>query len=182
MRIRGSGAARIYDAAGGVLAGLRQLRIVARQLPAGQRPSVSRAPQPLHSPGARLRPRRSADRKLQLTRQSWLLAYPPFGSLITRTVHLVAAVHKEYSVTVAAASGPRCYSAGGCPGSAARSFGGRYSNCGRRLISRERTALRASLPTVRPWSCQATHEEHDSIGRSDTILCDLLVATARRTW
>ncbi len=52
VRVRGFGAARIYDAAGRVLAGLRELRIVVRQLPGGQWPFVSRAPQTPHSPRA----------------------------------------------------------------------------------------------------------------------------------
>jgi len=78
VRVRGFGAARIYDAAGRVRAGLRELRIVVRQLCGGQRPSVSRAPQALHSPRA---PACALCglliRRPQLTRQSWLLAYPP---------------------------------------------------------------------------------------------------------
>ena len=76
VRVRGFGAARIYDAAGRVLAGLRGLRIVVRQLSGGQRLSVSRAPRTLHSPGAPACALRSVDRRPQRARQSSLLAYP----------------------------------------------------------------------------------------------------------
>ena len=80
MRARGSGAARIYDAAGRIPAGLRELRIAIYQLPGGQRPAVcqSRGPDDALPESAGLRPLRSADRRSQLTRQSWLLAYPPY--------------------------------------------------------------------------------------------------------
>jgi hypothetical protein len=75
VRVRGFGAACIYDAAGRVLAGLRELRIAVHQVHGGQRPSVSRAPQTLRSPRAPTRAQlRSADRRPQLTRQSRLLA------------------------------------------------------------------------------------------------------------
>ena len=60
MRVRGFGAARTYDAADRILAGPRELRIVVHKLSGGQRLSVSRAPQTLHSPRApALRPLRS---------------------------------------------------------------------------------------------------------------------------
>jgi hypothetical protein len=80
VRIRGSGAAHIYDAAGGVPAGLRGLRITVRQLPVGHRPPVSRAPAavlPGGAPTCALGGLLIADRSL--TRQSWLLAHP-FGA------------------------------------------------------------------------------------------------------
>ena len=66
MRIRGSGAARICDAAGGVPASLRELR-----------------------------PRRSADRRPQVTRQSWLLAYPPFGAILRSVTQEVGSLRER---------------------------------------------------------------------------------------
>ena len=75
VRAWGSGAARIHNAAGRSLTGLRGLRTVVRQLSRRYRPSGSRAPPDAALPeDVGLRLLRPADRRPQLTRQSWLLA------------------------------------------------------------------------------------------------------------
>ena len=56
MRVRGFGAARIYDAVGVAPAGLRELRMVIHQLLGGQRPPASRAADAVSPKGADLRP------------------------------------------------------------------------------------------------------------------------------
>jgi hypothetical protein len=75
VRVRGSGAPRIYDAAGTALAGLRGLRIVVRQLAGGQRPPVSHAPDVALPENAGLRPLRLLIARPQWAGQSSLLAY-----------------------------------------------------------------------------------------------------------
>jgi hypothetical protein len=83
VRARGSGVACICDAAGRVPASLRELRIVVQQLSGGQQPTCqSRAPDAaLPEKATTCVPLRSADRRAQLTRQSWLLAYPPLSAV-----------------------------------------------------------------------------------------------------